>query len=154
MKWLKKISLFILLLNSLLMGLYGIGLIIKPGLIISGLEKYSTTVFIKQNTFFQKYVVILIQLPGCFNIAAAVSGIIALPGYKKTKLLKFLVIIFFSNIAAYGCSVAFDLTTGVIGIIEIIEIAVLFLSTVTFILFFLTIIKPKPSLSKKIRHEG
>jgi hypothetical protein len=48
----KKISLFMLMLNSLLMGVYGIGLIVKPGLIISGLEQYSSTVFTNQNRFF------------------------------------------------------------------------------------------------------
>jgi hypothetical protein len=116
------------------MGLYGIGLIIKPGLMISGLEQYSTTIFINQNTFFQKYIVMLIQLLGCFNIVVAVSGLIAILGYQKNRVLKYLFIIFFTNIAAYGCSVAFDLTTGVIGIIEVVEIAVFFLSLIAFII--------------------
>jgi hypothetical protein len=134
----KKIPFFILILNSLLIGLYGIGIIIKPQLMISGLEQYSSTGFTNQNSLFQKYIIMLIQLLGCFNIGTTVSGIIAITGYKKTKLLKFLVIIFFSNIAAYGCSVTFDLTTGVIGIIEVVEIAMFFLSLIAFVIILLT----------------
>jgi hypothetical protein len=122
-------------LNSILMGLYGIGLIIKPGLMISGLEQYSATILTNQNTFFQKYIVMLIQLLGCFNMVAAVSGIIAIAGYKKNKTLKYLLIIFCCNIIAYGFSVTFDLTTGVIGIIEVIEIVVFFLSVFALINF-------------------
>jgi hypothetical protein len=133
MTLLKKISFYILLLNSILMGLYGIGLILKPGLMISGLELYSATSITNQNTFFGKYIVMLIQLLGCFNMVAAVSGIIAIAGYKKNKTLKYLFIIFFCNIIAYGCSVAFDLTTGIIGIIEVIEIVVFFLSLFAFL---------------------
>jgi hypothetical protein len=117
------------------MGLYGIGLILKPGLMLSGLELYSSTSITNQNTFFQKHIAMLIQLLGCFNIVAAVSGLIAIAGYKKTKMLKYLLIIFFCNIIAYGSSVAFDLTTGLIGIIEVIEIVVFFLSLFAFINF-------------------
>jgi hypothetical protein len=135
MTLLKKISFYILLLSSFLMGLYGIGLIIKPGLMLSGLEQYSSTILTNQNTFFQKNIAMLIQLLGCFNIVAAVSGIIAIAGYKKTKTLKYLLIIFCCNIVAYGCSVTFDLTTGVIGIIEMIEIVVFFLSLFALINF-------------------
>jgi hypothetical protein len=76
----------------------------------------------------------LIQLLGCFNIVVAVTGLIAILGYRKNVSLKYLFIIFFANIAAYGCSIAFDLTTGVIGIIEVVEIAVFFLSLIVFII--------------------
>jgi hypothetical protein len=123
---LKKIFFFILLINSILMGLYGIGIIVKPQLIIGGLELYATTTFTKQNGSFQNYIILLIQLLGCFNIVAAVSGIAAIRGYSKSKLSIFLWVIFFSNIVAYGCSVAFDLATAVIGIIEVVEIVVFF----------------------------
>ncbi len=116
------------------MGFYGIGLIIKPGLMISGLEQYSSTVLTNQNIFFQKYIVMLIQLLGCFNIVAAVSGLIAILGYQKNRLRKYLFIIFFTNIAAYGCSVTFDITTVVISIIEVVEITVFFLSLIAFII--------------------
>jgi hypothetical protein len=129
--------------------LIGIVLIIKPGLIISDIVKYSSAIFINPNSFLKKHIIMLIQLPGCFNIAAAVSGAIAILGYRKNRVLKYLLIIFFSKIADYGCSAAFDLTAGVIGIIEVIEIPVLFPFMVTFLPLFLTIIKSKPSLSKK-----
>lgn len=115
------------------MGLYGIGIIVKPQLIIRGLELYATTIFTKQNSYFQNYIILLIQLLGCFNIVAAVSGIAAIRGYLKHNLSIFLWVIFFSNIVAYGCSVAFDLTTGVIGIIEVVEIVVFVLSLIAFI---------------------
>jgi hypothetical protein len=116
------------------MGLYGIGIIVKPQLIIGGLELYSTTIFTKQNSNFQNYIILLVQLLGCFNIVAAVSGIAAIRGYLKSKLSVFLWVIFFSNIVAYGYSVAFDLTTGVIGIIEVVEIVVFFLSLIAFLI--------------------
>jgi hypothetical protein len=133
MALLKKISFYILLLNSTLMGLYGIGLIIKPGLMLSGLEQHSSTILTNQNTFFQKNIAMVIQLLGCFNMVAAASGIIALAGYMKNKTLKYLFVIFFCSIIAYGCSVAFDLTTGVISIIEMIEIGIFFLSLFAFL---------------------
>ncbi len=116
------------------MGLYGIGIIVKPQLIIGGLELYATTIFTQQNSHFQNYITLLIQLLGCFNIALAVSGIVAIRGYLKSKLSLFLWVIFFSNIVAYGCSVAFDLTTGVIGIIEVVEIVVFILSLIAFLI--------------------
>jgi hypothetical protein len=133
---LKKIAIFTLLINCILMGLYGIGIIVKPQLIIKGLELYSTTIFTKQNSYFQNYIILLIQLLGCFNIVAAVSGIDAIRGYLKRKLSIFLWVIFFSNIVAYGCSVAFDLTTAVIGIIEVVEIIVFAFSLIAFLIIF------------------
>jgi hypothetical protein len=114
------------------MGLYGIGIIVKPQLIIGGLEQYAPIIFTKQNSYFQNYGILLIRLLGCFNIVAAVSGIIAIRGYLNYKRSIFLVIIFFSNIIAYACSIVFDLTTGVIGIVEVAEIAVFFLSLIAF----------------------
>jgi hypothetical protein len=131
---LKKIPFFILLTNSILMGLYGISIIVKPQLIIGGLELYSTTIFTKQNSNFQNYIILLIQLLGCFNIVAAVSGIAAIRGYLTHKLPIFLWVIFFSNIVAYGCSVAFDLTTAIIGIIEVVEIIVFVFSLIAFLM--------------------
>jgi hypothetical protein len=131
---LKRISFIILFINSLLMWLYGVGIIVKPQLIIGGLEVYATTIFTKQNSYFQNYIILLIQLLGCFNIVAAVSGIAAIRGYLKHKLHLFLWAIFFCNIVAYGCSVSFDLTTGVIGIIEVVEIVVFVLSLIAFMI--------------------
>jgi hypothetical protein len=131
----KEASFFILLLNSALMGLYGIGLIFNPKLIITGLERYSSIIFTNQSSHLQKYIVMLIQLLGCFNIVTAISAIIAIVGYRKNWLLKYLLIIFFCNIITYGCSVAFDLAVGVIGIIEEIEIGVFLLSLGAFVVF-------------------
>jgi hypothetical protein len=80
-----------------------------------------------------KYITMLIQLIGSFNIVAGVIGVIAIYKSFKIKEQWLLGIIFITNIIAYAAPITFDLTTGVITWIEIIEIVIFLLTAVAFV---------------------
>ncbi len=131
-----KIARYILLLSSLLMVLYGIQIILMPHFISDNLEVYAnldwgTLDNISHNL--AKYITLLILLLGCFNIITGVVGFIAIYKSFKIKEQWLLLVIFITNIVAYAAPVTFDLTTGVIGWIEIVEIVSFLLTAMAFI---------------------
>ncbi|MDH3651977.1 MAG: hypothetical protein OEQ53_19985, partial [Saprospiraceae bacterium] len=119
-----RVARYILMLNSSLMILYGLGVILLPNLITDNLEIYSALNWIhlrEESPLFVEYIVRLVFLLGVFNILLGSSGLIAVyqSFHKKGKWL--LAIILLTNILGYLAPVLFDLTTGVITYIEVIE---------------------------------
>lgn len=132
-----KVARYILILNSLLMLLYGIVVIIQPNLFTDNLEIYAGLKMDELKITHRKlseYIDMVIQLNGGLNVIIGALGAIAVYKSFKIKEKWLLVVIFITNILGYLVPMTFDQITGVIRYPEIIEILSFSFSLIAFII--------------------
>lgn len=130
-----KLARIILIISSAFIMVYGIMIIFKPAFITHNLEIYANVDLTNfENKPMVDWISMAMQLLGCFNIIAGLVGIIVV--YKSFVLKEkwLLIIIFFTTIFGYAAPVTFDLKTGVIRWMEIIELISFSLTVIAFII--------------------
>ncbi len=117
--------------------LYGLGVIVKPSLITDNLETYSNLELETFGNSYQnlvRYIVRLILLIGCFNIIIGTIGVIAVYESFRVKQKWLLAILFLTNVLGYLAPVLFDIVTGVITYIEVMEMVSFILTIIALII--------------------
>jgi len=132
-----RIARYILFVGSTLILIYGVIILFLPSFILDNLELYANVELKELQEEQQKmaeWLVMAMQLLGCFNIIAGLVGQIAIYKSFKIKGKWLLLIIFISAVLGYIAPISFDLRTGVVRWMEVIELITFGLTLVAFVI--------------------
>ena len=135
-----KIARYVLIFSAVLLIAYSAMVIVDPSIITHNLEQYANVELENLDHKYDRmvdWIFKAMQNLGWFNIIAGLVGFIAIIKSFTMREPWILSVIFISIIIGYASPVTFDLRTGIIRWMEVIELVSFVGTLIAFIILFL-----------------